>query len=337
MTSLKKHNKLEDFVRLLWDHRSQIQEAAPRPHAFKQGTDAISTGELCIIFTRSDNLLAKKFCHSFGMQSAQPSEFDKMLDRLRRKGFEKEATKLEKRAKKSYIDISHSANLLRNDSKRDRQNPYIYKDYFSFLHFQFLKGTAKRYTIAWGLLEKAILELNSTPVATHVGRKTRPIAKDKSPRQLASNVMEDLLESLEERGSFSPTSAQNAMEKTLLSINMRRGQPEFREVLLRVYRRKCAITGCDAIKALEAAHIMPYKGPDWNHPSNGLLLRADIHTLFDLHLLSIDHKTKRAVLAPELRDTIYSCLDGREVFVPVEKHSKPSKEALKGHMDQLGK
>ncbi|MEH1887220.1 MULTISPECIES: HNH endonuclease signature motif containing protein [unclassified Nostoc] len=41
------------------------------------------------------------------------------------------------------------------------------------------------------------------------------------------------------------------------------------------------ITNFDAEVALEAAHIIPYSETENNHPSNGLLLRADLHTLFD--------------------------------------------------------
>ena len=47
------------------------------------------------------------------------------------------------------------------------------------------------------------------------------------------------------------------------------------------------MTGCTVFAVLEAAHIKPYQGENDNHPQNGLLLRADIHTLFDLNLLGI--------------------------------------------------
>ena len=79
-----------------------------------------------------------------------------------------------------------------------------------------------------------------------------------------------------------------AEEKLRLSIVYRRGQPEFRTALLQEFQYRCIITGCDAEAALEAAHIIPYCKTEDNTPQNGLLLRADIHTLFDLHLLAIN-------------------------------------------------
>jgi putative restriction endonuclease len=47
-----------------------------------------------------------------------------------------------------------------------------------------------------------------------------------------------------------------------------------------------------------AAHIAPFRGPKDNHPANGLLLRADLHTLFDVELLAIDPTTLRGRLHP---------------------------------------
>ena len=47
------------------------------------------------------------------------------------------------------------------------------------------------------------------------------------------------------------------------------------------------MTGCDVVQALDAAHISPYLGDQSNHVTNGVLLRADIHTLFDLQLFDL--------------------------------------------------
>jgi putative restriction endonuclease len=68
----------------------------------------------------------------------------------------------------------------------------------------------------------------------------------------------------------------------LRCIAARRGQAAFRAALIDAYGGRCSITGCDAVEALEAAHISPYKGDHTNDVTNGLLLRADLHTLFDL-------------------------------------------------------
>lgn len=67
----------------------------------------------------------------------------------------------------------------------------------------------------------------------------------------------------------------------------RRGQTKFREALLEKYK-KCVVTGCDVTDVLEAAHIEPYADGGDPTVQNGLLLRSDIHTLFDLDLLGIN-------------------------------------------------
>ena len=79
-------------------------------------------------------------------------------------------------------------------------------------------------------------------------------------------------------------------ERAIGAIVRRRGQPAFRRALLEAYHERCAVTGCDAPEALEAAHVVPYRGVATNHPANGLLLRADLHALFDLGLIAVDER-----------------------------------------------
>ena len=88
--------------------------------------------------------------------------------------------------------------------------------------------------------------------------------------------------------AFNPSEMEDQRAKSIAEIVRRRGQAKFRKTLLEAYNSKCVVTGCDAAEALEAAHITPYLGEETNHPQNGLLLRADIHSLFDLGLLSVD-------------------------------------------------
>ncbi len=104
---------------------------------------------------------------------------------------------------------------------------------------------------------------------------------------------------------------------------------------LKAYGYRCAITGCDAVQALEAAHIVGYNGPDTNHVSNGLLLRADIHTLFDLKLLAVDTQSMSVVVAPSLAGTVYGELVGKTLRVPADDASRPSRAALDQHRNDL--
>jgi len=108
----------------------------------------------------------------------------------------------------------------------------------------------------------------------------------------------------------------------------RRGQGEFRRQLLAAYGGRCAVTGCDVADALEAAHIVPHgENPD-QEVRNGLLLRADIHTLFDLHLLRIDPKSLQVVLAPSIRQSCYREWHGRILRQPEAPENRPNRDRL---------
>ncbi len=107
---------------------------------------------------------------------------------------------------------------------------------------------------------------------------------------------------LEQDGAFDPSNSEDAREKTLRAIAIRRGQPEFRRKLLKRFNGKCVISGCAVEEVLEAAHIVPYNGEQTNHLLNGLLLRADIHTLFDKDLIEVDSDFTVQV-APSLRNS----------------------------------
>lgn len=110
-------------------------------------------------------------------------------------------------------------------------------------------------------------------------------------------------------------------------IRIRRGQQQFRDVLLERYERRCAITGCRLMAVLEAAHINPYRGDEDHHPENGLLLRTDIHTLFDLDLLGINPDTLCVELHPSLvREPEYRRLGGVSLRCPNDR--VPSRAAL---------
>lgn len=104
-------------------------------------------------------------------------------------------------------------------------------------------------------------------------------------------IIYDIQEKIKDEDTFKVTSIKDAREKVLASIIRRQGQPKFRKTILQAYSGKCCITGCNVEAVLEAAHIIPYQGTDTNHVTNGLLLRADIHNLFDLYLISINPKT----------------------------------------------
>lgn len=115
-------------------------------------------------------------------------------------------------------------------------------------------------------------------------------------------------------------------------IRERRGQGVFRNSLRNRYGDRCLITCCKVLAVLEAAHISPYRGEKDNHPENGLLLRTDIHTLFDLDLLGIEPTTLRVELHPEVAKE-YGELAGRSLACAEE--NRPSLEALRLRYEQF--
>ncbi len=131
-------------------------------------------------------------------------------------------------------------------------------------------------------------------------------------------------------GAFEPKNDLDARERALRAISLRQGQPEFRRQVLEAFGRRCMVTGCSAEEVLEAAHIRPYRGEHTNGVENGLLLRADIHTLFDRGLLAFHTTTSTVVVHTRLNGTEYAALAGREVqlssadVAALEEHRKRS-------------
>lgn len=94
------------------------------------------------------------------------------------------------------------------------------------------------------------------------------------------------------------------------------------------YSGRCAVTGYEAGDALETAHLRPYRGPESNTLSNGLLLRADIHTLLDLKLLAVDPQTREVAVSRLLSATQYGSLSGKRLAEPKLLSQRPSQDAL---------
>jgi len=136
--------------------------------------------------------------------------------------------------------------------------------------------------------------------------------------------------------AFDPKSTKDGRERIVETITKRRGQPQMRLSLLAAYDYTCAVTGCNAPDALEAAYIIPYRGKYTHHSSNGLLLRADIHTLFDLGKIAVDTRSMTLIVSDELHATSYRILADRPLKYPQEDSQRPSTEALDLHRRLVG-
>lgn len=149
-----------------------------------------------------------------------------------------------------------------------------------------------------------------------------------------AKILEEARAEAESTGAFSPADIADARRRVLAQIVRRQGQAAFRDALIKAYEGRCAITGCTVERILEAAHIVPYQGQQTNITPNGLLLRSDIHTLFDLNLLTVDPTTMMVRVSPELSGTEYGYLQGKAVFLPARPVDRVSIDALDWHQSQ---
>ena len=94
-------------------------------------------------------------------------------------------------------------------------------------------------------------------------------------------------------------------------------QAKFRESLIDLYGR-CVFSSCSTLRALEAAHVDPVKRSGMDDPSNGILLRADLHKLFDADLIAVDPENGRVHVAAQCRDD-YGDLLRDVVFHPLPR------------------
>ncbi|WP_425044644.1 HNH endonuclease [Primorskyibacter sp. S87] len=113
---------------------------------------------------------------------------------------------------------------------------------------------------------------------------------------------------------------------------LRPHQQRFRETQMERHRGRCVISRCRVPEALEAAHVVPHNGdPAFEAPDNGLLLRSDLHRLFDAYLWSIHPGSGKVRISSELKDTGYAKLSGKDV------EHKLAQEFLTFHFKQFEK
>jgi hypothetical protein len=130
--------------------------------------------------------------------------------------------------------------------------------------------------------------------------------------------------SVRELTDFDPSDTRDGRKKIAQLVAIRQGQPAFRKALMAAYERRCAITGCIVEDVLEAAHISPYRGEHTNHVTNGMLLRADIHTLFDLGLIRVD-SDYNVTAHPSLK-SVYEL--PASIRLPGDPREHPNRDAL---------
>lgn len=122
---------------------------------------------------------------------------------------------------------------------------------------------------------------------------------------------------------------------TPTTVKPRLGQGSFRVVVLENYQRACAVSSEHSLPALEAAHIKPYSEGGDHNPRNGILLRSDIHRLFDKGYMTITPE-KRIEVSKRLKEDFdngrtYYPYHGSSVTVPDSQAGQPDAEMLRWH------
>jgi putative restriction endonuclease len=116
----------------------------------------------------------------------------------------------------------------------------------------------------------------------------------------------------------------------------RLGQGAFRVLVTEAYVRRCAVTGERTLPALEAAHIKPFAQLGPNVTENGLLMRSDLHKLFDLGYISVTPElhveVSRKIKEEYENGRDYYALHGKQLAViQAAQHDRPSGEFLQWH------
>lgn len=121
----------------------------------------------------------------------------------------------------------------------------------------------------------------------------------------------------------------------------RLGQGAFRVLITDTYERRCAATGEKTLPVLEAAHIRPVAEGGQHRIDNGLLLRSDLHRLYDRGCITItpDHVLR---VSQRLREEfgngkIYYPYDGQHVWTPLPPSLQPDRDALAWHAEVVFK
>lgn len=124
-----------------------------------------------------------------------------------------------------------------------------------------------------------------------------------------------------------------------LEILPRLGQGTFRVLVTDAYGRRCAMTGERTLPVLDAAHIKPFAAEGANHVQNGLLLRSDLHRLYDRGYLTVT-PSHRIEVSRRIKEEFengrdYYALADKEIRLPAARAQQPDSQLLEWHADSV--
>jgi len=119
----------------------------------------------------------------------------------------------------------------------------------------------------------------------------------------------------------------------------RLGQGSFRLILTDAYESRCALTSSRILHVLDSAHIKPYASSGTHSPTNGILLRKDIHTLFDLGYITVtpDYNVEISrKMKEEFENGVeYYSIHGKPIHLPKIEQFRPSVQMLEWHNENI--
>lgn len=123
------------------------------------------------------------------------------------------------------------------------------------------------------------------------------------------------------------------------TVRPRLGQGTFSLAVRDAYSGACAVTGEHSMPALEAAHIVPYRDGGPHRIENGLLLRSDVHRLFDRGYVTVtpdyEFRVGESLRADFSNGRTYYPLSGGAIRLPDDLTSRPSRENLEWHQSHV--
>jgi len=120
----------------------------------------------------------------------------------------------------------------------------------------------------------------------------------------------------------------------------RLGQGAFRLLVTDAYERRCALTGERTLPVLQAAHIKPYAEEGAHSVANGLLMKSDLHILFDRGYVTVTPEY-RIEVSKRIREEFengrdYYALHGKELKVlPRSELLRPDRALLGWHNERV--
>jgi len=140
-------------------------------------------------------------------------------------------------------------------------------------------------------------------------------------------------------GKFEGVAEPEARYGDPVLILPRLGQGSFRVIVTDAYERRCAITEEKTLPTLEAVHIKPFGESGPHRVENGILLRSDIHKLFDTGYVTVttDHhfEVSRRIREEFDNGEYYQTFHGNRIHVPQNPQFRPGPEFLTYHNDKV--